>query len=118
MVAVQPGALVPDEIVVIGAHYDSYSRLSPEPGADDNATGVAAVLETARILAPGEYERTIVYIAFSGEEQGLVGSEAWASDARARGLDIRAVINIDMIGYVAPGDAATSTWCPTLRRCP
>lgn len=104
VVAVQPGLREPGAIVVICAHYDSFSRLSPEPGADDNATGVAAVLEAARTLAPRAFERTIVYLAFSGEEQGLVGSEAWVADAVARGLDIRAAINLDMIGYVRPGD--------------
>jgi hypothetical protein len=104
VVAVQTGAVVPEEIVLIGAHYDSYSRTGAEPGADDNATGVAAVLEAARILSSARFERTLLYIAFSGEEQGLIGSEAWAADARGRGLDIRAAINIDMIGYVRPGD--------------
>jgi hypothetical protein len=104
VVAVQPGLLDPGAIIVICAHYDSFSRLNPEPGADDNATGVAAVLEAARILAPQAFERTIVYLTFSGEEQGLVGSEAWVADAVARGLDIRAAINLDMIGYVRPGD--------------
>lgn len=106
VVAVQRGTLHPDEIYVVGAHYDSYASSGPEPGADDNATGTAAVLEAARILAPLETEATIVYIAFCGEEQGLVGSEAWAREASAAGLDIRGVINLDMIGYRAFEDPA------------
>jgi len=106
VVAVQPGKRNPEEIYVIGGHYDSYSRDGSAPGADDNASGTTGVLEAARILAPHEFDATIVYIAFSGEEQGLVGSNAWAEDARQRGLDIRGMINLDMLGYVATGHSA------------
>ncbi len=105
VVAVQEGLLHPGEIYLIGAHYDSYAAAGSEPGADDNASGTSAVIEAARILAAFDTEATIVYIAFCGEEQGLVGSAAWAAEAAARGLDIRAAINLDMIGYRAGGDA-------------
>ena len=107
VVAVQPGFATPERIYVIGGHYDSYSRTPPtEPGADDNASGTAGVLEAARILSRMQFESTIIYIAFSGEEEGLIGSDAWAAWASGRGLDIRAMLNFDMLGYVAPGDSA------------
>jgi hypothetical protein len=73
------------------------------PGADDNGSGTAAVTEAARLFAGEHFEATIVYIAFGGEEQGLIGSEAWARWARGRSLDIRGVINLDMIGYLPQG---------------
>lgn len=107
VVCVKPGAVYPDEIVVIGAHYDSinYSNNADAPGADDNASGSVAVLEAARVLRDIEFERTIVFICFSGEEEGLVGSDAWASDAADAGLDIIGMLNLDMIAYRAAGDA-------------
>ncbi|MBD3160977.1 MAG: M28 family peptidase, partial [Candidatus Eisenbacteria bacterium] len=103
VVAVQPGLIAPGQIVVICGHYDSISRAGPAPGADDNASGTAGVVEAARLFARHEFEATIVYLAFGGEEQGLYGSEAWASHAREQGLDIRAAINLDMLGYLPPG---------------
>lgn len=106
VVCVKPGAVNPDEYVVIGAHYDSInpSNNADAPGADDNASGTVAVLEAARVLRGIEFERTIVFIAFSGEEQGLVGSDAWASDAADAGLDVVGMINLDMIAYLESGD--------------
>ena len=106
VVCVKPGTVFPDEYIVIGAHYDSinYSNNSDAPGADDNATGSVAVLEAARVLAGIDFERTIVFICFSGEEEGLVGSDAWAGDAAAAGMDIIGMINLDMICYRVAGD--------------
>ncbi len=105
VVAVLPGAANPDKIVVIGAHYDSYTS-NPDycPGADDNASGTACVLECARILSQYEFNYTIKLIAFGAEEMGLIGSEAYASDAASRGDDITGMVNVDMIGYLASGD--------------
>jgi hypothetical protein len=106
VVAVIPGAVDPERLVVIGAHYDSFSNPTDfAPGADDNATGTACVLECARVLSQFEFERTLVFIAFSAEETGLVGSHFWAYMARHVGLDIVAMIAVDMIGYVATADA-------------
>jgi hypothetical protein len=106
VVAVIPGAVDPERLVVIGAHYDSFSTPTDfAPGADDNATGTACVLECARVLSQFEFERTLVFIAFSAEEMGLIGSHAWAGMASRLGLDIVAMIAVDMIGYVATGDA-------------
>jgi len=95
--------------IVVGAHYDSYSpNLGIAPGADDNASGVAAVIEIARVLSTIGYTSasTIRFISFTGEEQGLWGSSAYAQKAKDAGRHIRAMLNFDMIGYrdVAQGD--------------
>ncbi len=106
VVCVKPGSVFPDEVVVIGAHYDtiSYDGNSNAPGADDNGSGTVAVLEAARVLADIEFERTIVFICFSGEEEGLVGSDAWAEDAADADMNIIGMLNLDMICYKASSD--------------
>lgn len=108
VIAEKPGISTQDEIVIICGHYDSVS-LQPlvlAPGADDNGTGSAAVLNAARVMAGKYFNRTIRFIAFSGEEEGLRGSQAYAQQVAAMGESIVGVINLDMIGYVysAPGD--------------
>lgn len=101
VVAEKTGETFPDDIFIICSHYDSYSpsRLTLAPGADDNASGTAAVLEAARVLAPYPLDYTVRFIAFSAEEWGLWGSRAYADAARAAGDRILGVINLDMIGY-------------------
>jgi photosystem II stability/assembly factor-like uncharacterized protein len=96
------GVELPEEITVICAHHDSRSEdpMYNAPGADDNASGVSAVLESARILPSYQFRRTIRFVTFSGEEQGLLGSEAYARKADSLGDNIVAVINLDMIGYL------------------
>ena len=107
VVCVKPGTVYPDEIFVIGAHYDSVnpSNNNNAPGADDNASGSVAVMEVARVLEDVELERTIIFICFSGEEQGLVGADAWAEQAANSGLNMIGMVNLDMICYRAAGDA-------------
>ncbi len=106
VVAVLPGVAHPERVLVIGGHYDSItSDTEHAPGADDNASGTACVLECARVLSQHEFDYTIALIAFSGEEQGLLGSEAYAAEAVARGDDIVGMVAVDMIGYVTQGDA-------------
>jgi hypothetical protein len=90
------GTSAPEEIVMVGAHYD---HLAGCDGADDNATGVAATLEIARVLAMAELQRTVVVACWDEEELGLVGSRAFAASAAADMLDIVAYINFDMIGF-------------------
>ena len=90
-------------IYVIAAHYDSRARdlldvQSPAPGADDNASGVAAVLEAARALAPYDFNATLVFLVTTGGEQGGVGAAHWADQARQRGLNVAGVIDLDAIG--------------------
>jgi hypothetical protein len=106
VVAVIPGVGDGGQTVVIGGHYDSVTGdYDFCPGADDNASGTAGVLECARVLAKQQFDATIVLVAFCGEEQGLVGSAAFAGEAADRDDNIIAMINMDMIGYVAPGDS-------------
>jgi cell division septation protein DedD len=101
VVAEQPGLSQPDRIILLTAHLDSISEIphSRAPGADDNATGAAAVLIAADILSDYEFENTLRYILFTGEEQGHYGSLAYAAEAYARGENIAGVINLDMLGY-------------------
>lgn len=111
VIAFQRGKVKPDEFIVCGAHYDSFVRTEGDfdpdtlvsPGADDNASGVAGILETARILSNYEFERSIIYANWNAEEFGLLGSAAFARDWRADSLDIVAYFNLDMTGYVEPG---------------
>ncbi|RPI98809.1 MAG: M20/M25/M40 family metallo-hydrolase, partial [Candidatus Aminicenantes bacterium] len=110
-------------IYIICSHYDSTSPspLTLAPGADDNASGTAAVLEAARVLAPYPLDYTVRFIAFSAEEWGLWGSRAYAARARLGGQPILGVINLDMIGYAdaVPEDLqiivnGNSTWLADL----
>ncbi len=88
-----------NEILVMGAHFDS---VAAGPGADDDASGTAAVMEAAEVLRDHRFERTIVFCAFGGEEQGLHGSKHYAQNANTRGDNIIAMLNYDMIGYTGP----------------
>ena len=105
VIAVQSGIEFPDEYIVCGCHYDSfaYSSSQGEPGADDNATGTAGILEIARILSQYEFQRSIIYCAFTAEECGLYGSGAYATRCSQQGMDILGYFNIDMSGYLQPG---------------
>jgi hypothetical protein len=102
-----------DEYVIIGAHYDHLGRgnfdsLAPSqigqihPGADDNASGTAGVLELARLLAPqrGQLKRSILFMNFAGEELGLLGSAAWVKDPTHPLAKAVAMLNMDMIGRI------------------
>jgi hypothetical protein len=88
-------------VVIVSAHYDSFSdeRQTLAPGADDNASGVATVIETARLLVGHEFDFTVRFIAFGAEERGLLGSQRYAQAARQRGEQIVAVVNLDMVAY-------------------
>jgi Zn-dependent M28 family amino/carboxypeptidase len=89
------GVTNPDEIYIIGAHYDSVDN----PGADDNASGTAAVMEAARVLSNYQFDATIRFITFDREEQGLYGSSAYAAAAALAGENILGMVNLDMIAY-------------------
>lgn len=104
VIATMVGTKYPDEFVVLGAHYDSYTGGSSEPGADDNATGAAGILEAARIMSQYQFDRTIIFATWSGEEYGLYGSQAWASMAAGDEMNILGYFNIDMAGYLQAGD--------------
>jgi len=106
VLATKTGSKYPNEYVLLGGHYDSYaSGGGNAPGADDNATGTCGVLEAARVMAGYDFDRTIIFCAWSGEEYGLYGSEAYASWAESQNMNILGYFNIDMCGYRYPGDA-------------
>jgi hypothetical protein len=90
--------------ILIGAHYDSISESSATlaPGADDDGSGIATVLETARIFANIGLKRGVMFAAFGGEEQGLFGSQAVANLAAGERWAIDVMLNLDMVGHVDP----------------
>lgn len=105
--ATLPGVTKPAEIVVLGAHFDSYQGT---PGADDNASGVAGVLELARLFTNAPQPRTIRFVLFPNEEppafqQVDMGSLVYAKACRAAGDNIVAMLSLEMLGYYkdAPG---------------
>lgn len=105
-----PGAERAREIVLVGAHYDT---VQGSPGADDNASGVAGLIEIARRLRGGAPARTIRLVAFVNEEPpffcfGQMGSRVYARAARARGDDIRVMLSLEMLGCYSdrPGSQA------------
>jgi len=108
VVATLPGTdAASDQVYIICSHYDSIAtrtpgwdwETDPAPGADDNATGTAVVMEAARVLSQYEFAHTICFMTFAGEEQGLWGSQHYAASARQADDDIAGVINLDMVGY-------------------
>ncbi|MDG3041928.1 M28 family metallopeptidase [Roseicyclus marinus] len=98
----------PRGVIVMGAHMDSLSEtpMRLAPGANDNATGVAAMIEAHRILAGAGLPCGIVSAGFAGEEQGLRGSTALAALARTKGWRVRLMVNLDMLGRSHPGPGA------------
>jgi len=91
------GTVRPFDFYILGAHYDSANN----PGADDNASGSAGVMEAARVLSQYEFEATLVFVAFDREEQGLRGSAAYAEEHRYE--NILGMISMDMISYNGSG---------------
>jgi len=132
VVAVLPGTSLPDKRLIVSAHYDSLNivrkpdapEVTPEggepaaddvidfdksveataPGVTDNAAGTALVLELARVMSQYKFEKTIVFIAFGGEEIGLVGSSLYSLKAKERKDQIEAVLNNDVVGVAIAGD--------------
>lgn len=99
-----PGSSAPNEIYVIGGHYDSFSQPDPytiAPGVDDNGSSVAATLEIARVMAKMNYqpEATIQFTLFAAEELGVFGSQYAAQKARLQGTDIRYMFSMDQIAH-------------------
>lgn len=109
VIAIQRGTERPDEVVIVQAHLDSRASdvmdaKSDAPGANDNASGVALVLEAARTLSRERFPTTIVYAALSGEEQGLYGGALLADYAAAQGWKVKAVLNNDIVGGTRGSD--------------
>jgi len=116
VIATKTGTVYPDEQVVICGHFDNTSE-QPEnvaPGADDNGTGSTAVIEAARLFANTSFERTLKFCLWTGEEQGLLGSAAYAADAYTQNHNIVGVYNFDMIGYDGNSDGVIELHCGTM----
>jgi Zn-dependent M28 family amino/carboxypeptidase len=103
VVAIQTGSTDPDRVIVLTGHIDSrvsdvMNATADAPGADDDASGVAAVIEAARILSRYKFPATIVYGVLSGEEQDLYGGTLLANYAKAKGWRVEADLNNDIVG--------------------
>ncbi|MEH3107988.1 MAG: M20/M25/M40 family metallo-hydrolase [Sphingomonas fennica] len=103
VIAIQRGTGDPDRVVIVQGHIDSrvndvMDATSDAAGANDDASGVALVMEAARLLSRDRFAGTIVYAALSGEEQGLWGGTLLAETAKARGWKVAAVLNNDIVG--------------------
>lgn len=132
VVAVLPGATQPEKRIIVSGHYDSFNIVrkpdapefgpegseppvdevidfeksvdAPAPGASDDASGTAVVMELARVMSQYKFEKTIVFVAFAGEEIGLIGSSLYADKARKQKDQIEAVLNNDIVGNDVAGD--------------
>ena len=142
VVAVLPGKTNPEAMVLISGHYDSlnlgtpvnrnqgeqpaaigerrppvdWSKLVdlPAPGACDDGSGTAAVMELARVMSQYEFNKTLVFVAFAGEEEGLVGSTLEAAKMKKENAVIEAVLNNDIIGTDVSGDGRTGNSVVTM----
>jgi hypothetical protein len=107
VIATLRGGTAPDRVYVVSGHYDSrvtdlMNATDDAPGADDDASGVAAVMELARVMATRPIEATIMFVAVAGEEQGLYGSAFLAQQLKTAGVDVQGMFSNDIIGT---GDA-------------
>ncbi len=98
-----------NRVYVVSGHYDSMCTSPTDekcdaPGANDDASGTAAVLEMARALAPYKFEATIIFMAVAGEEQGLLGATHFAEQAKQKGTDIEAMFTNDIVGNTLGGN--------------
>lgn len=105
VLGIQRGTTDPDRVIIIAGHIDSrvndvMDATTDAPGANDDASGVAAVLEAARVLSRHKFPATIVYAVLSGEEQGLFGGQLLAQTAKEKGWKVEADLNNDIVGNV------------------
>jgi hypothetical protein len=122
VMAVLPGKTDPDRYIIIGGHYDSLNLQVPQeirgdqaktaeidaPGVTDNASGVACTMECARVLSQYEFKATLVFVAFIGEEQGLLGAGGLARRLKEKNQTVEAVLNNDIIGSELAGNDSVS----------
>ena len=124
VIAVLPGSSEPERRLIVSGHYDSMNMIfktdaagkrvldaeataaAVAPGVTDDGSGTAAVLELARVMSRQTFRKTIIFIAFAGEEYGLLGSSTYAEGAKIRGNNIEGVLNNDIIGSDTRGDGA------------
>ena len=103
VLAIQKGTTDPDRVIIIAGHIDSrvtdvMDFTSDAPGANDDGSGTAAVIEAARVLSKHRFPATLVFAVLSGEEQGLLGGKVLADYARAQGWKVEADLNNDIVG--------------------
>jgi Peptidase family M28 len=122
VVAILPGKLAQatNRWIIVSGHYDSINLKDaaglrgqpakaaelPAPGVSDDASGVACALECARVLSQYDFDATLVFVAFAGEEQGLIGAHALARRLKAQDQQIEAVLNNDIIGTEFSGNGS------------
>ena len=128
VIAVLPGKTQPDTQIVVSGHYDTIAsgRTAAEraaapddegfkagdpdaaaPGVSDDGSGTAVTMEMARVLSKHEFDKTLVFIAFAGEEVGLYGSRLYAGAAKKANIKMEAILNNDIVGNDAAGNAIT-----------
>ncbi len=105
VVATLKGTSDPDRIYIVSGHYDSMCTSPTDgecdaPGANDDASGTAAVVELARVMSKRKFDATIIFMAVAGEEQGLLGAAYFAEQAKQKGMNIEAMITNDIVGGV------------------
>ena len=105
VIATKRGKTRADSYIIMSGDIDSRASSSTDgitdaPGANDNASGMAGVLESARVLSQYEFASSLIFVGLSGEEQGLFGGKIMAKQAKADGWDIIGVLNNDMIGNI------------------
>jgi peptidase M28-like protein len=102
-----------ERVFIVGGHYDSRASdvmdsVTAAPGADDDGSGTAVVLELSRVMTKYDFNATIVFLCFAGEEQGLLGSTAWVEWAGKKGIGIEAMLNNDIVGGLQGDDRNTN----------
>src|SRR5882762_656310 len=123
VVAILPGKMeqAADRWIMVAGHYDSLNLKIPAelrsqrekavelfaPGVSDDGSGTACAMECARVLSQHEFDATLVFVAFAGEEQGLVGAHAMARRLKSKNQEIQAVLNNDIIGTELSGNGAS-----------
>lgn len=105
VIATLRGTSDPDRVYVVSGHYDSMCGNPSDgeceaPGANDDASGTAAVIELARVMSKRKFDATVVFMAVAGEEQGLLGAAYYAQQAVEKKMNIEAMITNDIIGGV------------------
>lgn len=104
---IKKGTIFPERVCIIGAHYDDLPTGTFAPGADDNASGCAAVLESARIMSNMDFPNTIIFALWDEEELGLIGSTAYTAQPKIHGDSLLGYINLDMLGWDGNNDNIT-----------
>jgi hypothetical protein len=126
VVAILPGTMkqAKDRWIMVAGHYDSLNMRNiaelrghpeqsaelPAPGVSDDASGTACAMECARVLSQYEFDATLVFVAFAGEEQGLVGAHAMAMRLKGEHQEIEAILNNDIIGNEIAGNGTSDPW--------